>query len=119
MSFSLIGIFMTLTTLSISVYLLKVKQTPLIPTYVTVYGISIFVSYLLNSYFTFKSKVKMDRTLIYFAVYLSSMALGVVLLTIYKSTLPFENWVFPFFVLPFTVSNNFYWSNKYLKNDAG
>lgn len=118
LSFSLVGALMTISTLAISVYFLKVQRTPLIPTYITVYGTSILISYLLNSYFTFKSKVKTGRLLIYFSIYLSAMCLGILLLSVYTRIFDFENWIYPFMVIPFTMSYNFILSNKYLTADA-
>lgn len=118
LKFSIVGAMMTVTTLCISVYLLKYVKTPLISTYVSVYGLSILVSYMLNSQFTFKSKINKDRAIIYFMIYLSAMGIGVLLLSIYQRTFDFENWVFPFMVIPFTMTYNFLLSNKYLKSDA-
>jgi len=118
LSFSLVGALMTVITLAISVYFLKVQKTPLIPTYIIVYGSSIAVSYLLNSYFTFRSKVKKSRLLIYFFIYLSAMCIGILLLSIYSRIFNFENWIYPFMVIPVTMSYNFILSNKYLTADA-
>jgi putative flippase GtrA len=106
-SFSVIGAIVTLLSTTSNVVLLAFFHTPLILTYVCVYCTAITLSYVLNSRFTFASPLTARKLLLYFGVYLSSMGLGVVLLTIYRALLPFENWVLPLLVLPFTALFNY------------
>ncbi|MBK9735172.1 MAG: GtrA family protein [Saprospiraceae bacterium] len=116
--FSSVGLIVSLITLGASMYALGVLKTPLIPTYVFIYGTSILVSYFLNSRYTFKSSVSGTKTIIYFTIYLLSMCTGVILLNIYSRLFDVENWIYPFMVVPFTASLNFILSNKYLKTDG-
>jgi putative flippase GtrA len=95
--------------------LLKYLHTPLILTYVCVYGIAINLSYVLNSIFTFQSALSFERMALYFGVYLSSMSVGVVLLKIYRAVLTCENWILPLLVLPVTALWNFTFSSVFLK----
>ena len=113
--FSVVGGCVTLFSTSANVILLKFFQTPLILTYVCVYGVSITLSYVLNSRYTFASDLSVSRLAAYFAVYLSSMALGVALLSLFRAVLAWENWVLPLMVLPCTALWNFSWSSLVLR----
>jgi len=113
--FSLVGAVVTVASTGTNIALLKFLHTPLIPTYVIVYGASICLSYMLNSLITFQSTLSLRRLVLYFGVYLSSMGVGVLLLSIFRALLPFENWVLPLFVLPFTALWNFFFSSIFLK----
>lgn len=116
--FSLVGALVTFVSTATNISLLKFLHTPLIPTYVLVYSASICLSYVLNSLITFQSALSLRRLVLYFGVYLSSMGVGVVLLNLYRALLPFENWVLPLLVLPFTALWNFFFSSIFLKGDT-
>jgi putative flippase GtrA len=106
-TFSVVGGIMTALSTAANVVLLKFFGTPLIPTYVVVYGVSITLSYALNSRFTFRTRLAPHRLALYFGVYLSSMALGVLLLKVYRALLPYPDWVLPILVVPFTALWNY------------
>lgn len=112
--FASIGIICTGISLSAQTILLKFFQTPLIPTYVSVYLCVVLLSYVLNSHFTFKTSLSLKKMFLYYLIYLSSMLLGVFLLKIFRTVLPFENWVLPFLVIPFTMVWNFIFASKAL-----
>jgi hypothetical protein len=44
------------------------------------------------------------------------MLIGVGLLALFKATLPFENWVLAYMVIPFTMTSNFTLSSLIFKN---
>jgi putative flippase GtrA len=111
-SFSIIGAVVTALSTGSNVVLLAFFHTPLILTYVCVYCTAITVSYILNSHLTFHSPLTAQKLMLYFGVYLSSMGIGVVLLKIYRALLPFENWVLPLLVLPFTALWNYSLSSR-------
>ena len=113
--FSLVGAFVTTLSLSANFVLLKYFETPLNPTYISVYAISILISFLLNSTMTFSTAITFSNLVRYYTIYLSSMLLGVVLLNIFNYLFNFENWVYPFMVIPFTTLWNFTIANKKLK----
>ena len=95
----------------IAVYLFIGKlKTPLYLTYAVIYFFSILISYLLNIKFIFRLKSTKKRTIIYFIIYISSMILGLLLLILYKSILPFENWIISYLTIPFTLTWNFVFS---------
>ncbi len=117
LTFSTIGAFVTSLSLSANFVLLKFFKTPLIPTYVTIYIITILISFLLNSKYTFKSDISSSNLIRYYLIYGSGMMLGVVLLLFFKSLITFENWVYPFMVIPFTMLWNYSVSSKLLKKN--
>jgi putative flippase GtrA len=116
MSFGIIGAILTFVSLASNYVCLKYFNFPLIPTYVGVYAVTIFISFYFNSKYTFKNELTLQNTVKYYSIYLSSMCIGAVLLYVFDKTLPFENWVFPFLALPFTLSFNFLMSSKYLSS---
>lgn len=117
--FASIGVICTGISLSAQTILLKFFQTPLILTYVSVYLCVVLLSYVLNSHFTFKSSLTLKKMFLYYLIYLTSMLLGVVLLKIFRAVLPFENWVLPFLIIPFTMVWNFIFASKALERVVG
>jgi len=107
-----VGVFITLLSMSLTFIFLKIIGTPLIITYVILYTSMIFLSFLLNSKYTFKSSRSFKRLLLYYASYGISMLLGVGLLALFKATLPFENWILAYMVIPFTMTSNFTLSSR-------
>ena len=105
--FSIVGLIVTIVGFLSMYIFLGVLKTPLYFTYAGIYIFSIIISYLLNSKFVFKINSTIKRTIIYFLIYLSSMVIGLILLTIYKSTLPFENWILSYLTVPITLTWNF------------
>jgi putative flippase GtrA len=115
LKFATVGMISTLTSLSANFILLKYFETPLIPTYVSVYLSVILLSYILNTRYTFKARIVWKDLVFYYLIYFTSMGIGVCLLTLYRWLLPFENWVLPFLVFPFTMLWNFIFVSRLLK----
>jgi len=113
--FSIIGFIVTLLSMVISYVLLKILATPLFITYILVYGATIFVSFILNSKLIFKTGSNFQNLVIYFLVYGAGLLLGTIILWIFRLLLPFENWVLPYLVIPFTLVSNFILSHYFLK----
>ncbi len=113
-SFSVVGGIMTAVSTGANVALLRFLHTPLIPTYVSVYAVSIVLSYTLNSLITFRSALTAHRLVLYSGVYLSSMGLGVLLLKLYRTLLPYPDWVLPLLVVPFTALWNYAASSTFM-----
>ncbi|MDA3866200.1 MAG: GtrA family protein [Salinivirgaceae bacterium] len=111
-----VGVFVTLLSMSLTFVFLKIIGTPLIPTYILLYLSMIFLSFLLNSKYTFKSKRSLKRLILYYGSYGISMLIGVGLLALFKATLPFENWILAYMVIPFTMTSNFTLSSLIFKN---
>jgi putative flippase GtrA len=114
-----VGVFVTLLSMSLTYIFLGVIGTPLIPTYIILYLSMIFLSFLLNSKYTFKAKRSGKRLLLYYGSYGISMLVGVGLLAIFKATLPFPNWALAYMVIPFTMTTNFTLSSLIFKDKNG
>ncbi len=114
LSFSFVGLIVTIISLCLTYLFLKILGTHLYPTYILIYCFMILLSYALNLKFTFKSEHKMKKLLYYFLVYLSGMVIGIIVLKIYELTLPFENWILSYLVVPVTAVWNFVFSSKIL-----
>ena len=114
-SFASMSVIYSSANLASNFVLLKYFGTPLIPTYVVVYLLTVLLAYLLNSRYTFKDSLSFKKAGFYYLTYLSSMLIGVLLLSGYKYFLNFENWVYPFMVFPVTMLWNFVNANRFLK----
>ena len=111
-----LGVGGIVTTLSLgsNFILLKYFHTPLFLTYICVYAFSIMLSFILNSTFTFKTVIKVKNMIKYYVIYVTGLLLGVLIMTLFTTLFNFENWVYPFLVLPFTTVWNFTIANKFL-----
>lgn len=116
-AFAKVGAFVTLLSLALNYLFLKIWETALIPTYILIYLSMISLSFLLNSKYTFKAKRSAKRLMFYYGSYGSSMLLGVLILSIFKALLPFENWILSYMVIPFTMASNFILSSIIFKEN--
>lgn len=114
--FSLVGAFVMLLSIVISYLFLELLKTPLVPTYILLYISTIFLSYKLNATFTFKAKQDLSGLIKFYGVYLIGLALGSVLVILFRKWFPFTNWVISIMVLPFTTLSNFILSTFIFKN---
>lgn len=114
--FSLVGAFVMLLSVIISYLFLELLKTPLVPTYILLYISTIFLSYKLNATFTFKARQDLSGLIKFYGVYLIGLALGSVLVILFRKWFPFTNWVISIMVLPFTTLSNFILSNLIFKN---
>ena len=113
--FSIVGLIVTLLSMVVSYVLLKIMATPLLITYILVYGATIVISFFLNSKLIFKTGFNVRNLIIYFLVYGAGLVIGTIMLWIFRIILPFENWVLPYLVIPFTLLSNFTLSYYFLK----
>ncbi len=114
--FSLVGIIVTFLSLVLSYLFLELLKTPLVPTYVLLYISTIFLSYKLNAAFTFKAKQDISGLIKFYGVYIIGLAIGSVLVVLFRKWFPFTNWVISIMVLPFTTLSNFILSTLIFKN---
>lgn len=115
--FAKVGAFVTVLSLALNYFFLKIIGTPLIPTYVILYLTMISFSFLLNSKYTFRAERSFKRLFLYYGSYGSSMLLGVGLLALFRALLPFENWILAYMVVPFTMTSNFILSSLIFKKN--
>lgn len=112
--FATIGAVLTVLTQLCNFICLRYFLFPLLPTYILIYTASIYISFVLNSKYTYNSKINLTNTLKYYTIYLSSLCLGALLLIVFETFLSFESWVYPLMVLPFTILYNFTFTIKEL-----
>lgn len=115
--FSAVGVVITILSAFLIYFFLKILQTPLFITYTLVYIFSICISFYLNAKFIFKVESNKENIAKYFLVYGSGMLLGLVTLRIYKMTIPLDNWMLAYLVIPVTLSWNFIMLTMFLKKD--
>lgn len=116
LKFSLVGIIVTLLSSVLSYLFLELLYTPLVPTYILLYISTIFLSYKLNAAFTFKAKQDLSGLIKFYGVYIIGLALGSVLVVLFRKWFTFTNWVITVMVLPFTTLSNFILSTLIFKN---
>jgi len=100
----------TLFSMIVSYVLLGILETPLYITYVSVYFVSILLSYYLNVKFVFKARNHYTKLIQYAGVYISGMIIGMLCLKILEINLSLENWILAFMVIPITLIWNFTFS---------
>lgn len=114
--FSVVGGVTTLLSLAALYVFLELFKTALIPTYAIIYFLTILLSYYANSVFVFKSTVEVKKTISYFCIYLSGMVVGMLLLWVFKATIPLDDYLLSYFVLPLTMAWNFLLSFRLFKH---
>jgi putative flippase GtrA len=113
--FSAVGMISSLLSLLLIYIFLKLFRTPLFATYISIYIVTILLSYIINSIFVFKSSLSMKKGIKYSMIYLTGMLLGTFLLWIFKKITLFENYILGYLTLPFTMVWNFALSYKLFK----
>jgi len=116
-SFSLIGGIITILSILVSTFLLKVVRTPLYPTYIIVYISTIGLSYVLNAKITFKAKKTIKSVFLYYLTYGLSFLLGLGLLFLFRENLKWDNYVIGLLPIPFTFAFNYIVSHFIFKKN--
>jgi putative flippase GtrA len=109
-----IGFFVTIFTLLLNYFSVKFFNTDVFITYAIIYSISILLSFLLNSTIVFETKISLANNFKYFILYLLSLGIGLLLMKNIEKFVEVESWYYPCFVLPFTMSFNFFGSRLIL-----
>jgi len=127
LGFAIVGVAMTLVTLILNFIFLKILDFHLIATYVIVGILTIFFSYLLNTYLVFKQHFSVITLLVYYGIYLSGMLIGIPLLKFFDFILPvgfFSTYLQPYrkFLLsvmriPITLVWNYILTSFVMKNE--
>jgi len=113
--FSLTGALMTIVSLALLSVLIGVFHTQLLLTYLLVYGLTIFLSFLINVKIVFNVSYSFQKGIKYFIIYLSSMLLGYLLLHSMQDIKTVSDWVKPLLVVPITLTWNFIFSYIFIK----
>jgi putative flippase GtrA len=113
--FSFVGVFVTIIGMTLTFIGLKVLDLSPYVTYFSSYVLTVMLSYYLNSRFVFKSGKSKKNLLIYYGVYSTSMLIGLITLWIYHHTLPYDELLLNYMVIPVTMAWNFTVSSRFLK----
>ncbi|HSZ71030.1 MAG TPA: GtrA family protein [Cytophagaceae bacterium] len=113
--FSIIGAISTLCSMLLMYLFHNIFKWHYQVSYVASYVIPLFLSFLLNSIFVFKSYKNTRNLIVYFSIYLSSMLTGMVLLSIYRLFIPLDDTLLSYLTLPVTMAQNFTLSHFLLK----
>lgn len=114
--FSIVGVLITLTSLLLTIFLIKIVKVDIMIAYPTVYIISIMASYYLNKEHVFKYDGYRNRLFFYFVIYLTSMLLGLLLISVLKVVSSLTDAIIALLVLPFTTIYNFILVSIIFKN---
>ena len=91
LGFAIVGVGMTLLTLILNFIFIKILAFNLVTAYVITGVLTIFVSYLLNTYLVFKEHFSIITLLVYYGIYLSGMLIGIPLLKLFEFLLPINS----------------------------
>jgi putative flippase GtrA len=116
--FSIVGVIATLFTMALMYIFHNLLHWHPQVSFVLSYIIPLFLSFLLNSIFVFKSHKSTRNLVVYFSIYLSSMLTGMVLLAIYKNYSTWDETILSYMTLPVTMAQNFTLSHFLLKKHA-
>jgi putative flippase GtrA len=113
--FSIVGVISTVCSMLLMYLFHDLLKWHYQVAYVASYVIPLFLSFALNSIFVFKSDKSTRNLVVYFSIYLSSMATGMILLSVLRTTLPLNETILSYLILPVTMAQNFTLSHLLLK----
>jgi putative flippase GtrA len=113
--FSIVGVISTLCSMLLMYLFHEVFHWHYQVSYVCSYVIPLFLSFILNSAFVFKSHKSTRNLLVYFGIYLSSMLTGMMLLAVFRASIPLNETLLSYMTLPVTMAQNFSLSHILLK----
>lgn len=126
LGFAIVGITMTMVTIVLNYVLLKVLDFHLMTTYIVVGVLTIFFSYLLNTFTVFKQKFSIVTMFIYYGIYLSGMVIGALVLSLLNHTLTeshfpqflleYRKFILSIMPIPVTLVWNFAFTSRIMKN---
>lgn len=118
LGFSVVGVISTIVSLVLLWLFNDGLSLNIYVAYVLAYSITIILSYFLNARYVWTHALRIVDVVKYFAIYLSSMALGTVLLFPIQWLLP--NWnhtLLSFVTIPFTMTWNYLFVNYIFTHD--
>lgn len=116
--FSVVGVISTIVSLLLLWLFNDGLSLNIYIAYVLAYGITIILSYILNARYVWTHALSIVDVVKYFAIYLSSMALGTVLLFPIQWLLPdWNHTLLSFTTIPFTMTWNYLFVNYIFTHD--
>lgn len=126
LGFAIVGVAMTLATIVLNYLFLKILDCHLLTTYIVVGVLTIFFSYLLNTFLVFKQKFSLVTMFIYYGIYLSGMVIGALVLSMLnhvltesafpKFLLEYRKFLLSIMPIPVTLIWNFVFTSQVMKN---
>jgi len=98
--FGLIGVFTTTFGIICYYILLERLALPLYPVYIAVFLVGVFISYLLNSRYTFKKKANLKDSIGYYASYIIGLIVGLILLYVFDRIFDYSDFILTLLVIP-------------------
>ena len=98
--FGLVGLLTTTFGIVCFYILLDRMALPLYPVYICVFLVGIFISYLLNSRYTFKKKVNLKDSLGYYASYIIGLIVGLILLYVFDRIFDYSDFILTLLIIP-------------------
>ncbi|MBQ0088169.1 MAG: GtrA family protein [Prevotellaceae bacterium] len=118
LGFSIVGVVVTIISLLLLWFFNDVLSLNIYVAYVFAYTISIVLSYFLNARYVWMHTLSAVDILKYLAIYLSSMALGTILLFPFQLLLPeWNHTLLSFTTIPFTMIWNYLFVNYIFTHD--
>lgn len=114
--FGLIGFIISFFVILGYYVSLEILNFPLYSTYIVVYLLGVFFSYYLNSKFTYNARVNFRDCLKYISLYLTSLAIGVVLLFFIEKVSHHSQFVNVLIAVPPRIALNFILVNYFIFN---
>jgi len=98
--FGIVGVFTTTFGILCYYILLERLALPLYPIYISVFLVGVFISYLLNSRYTFKKKTNFKDSIGYYASYIIGLIVGLILLYVFDRIFDYSNFILTLLVIP-------------------
>lgn len=105
--FSVVGLITTIISVALIYIVIYLFNGPLVLSYIIIYTLSIFLSYLLNMFYVFNNQLYTKEALIYFGIYLSGMGLGALFLEHTKDVMNMPDVWKAYITIPITLTWNF------------
>lgn len=114
LKFSIVGLFIT-GFITICYYIfLDILNWPLYPTFVGFYLLGVFISYLVNSRFTFNKGYNKSSMAKFYLVYIINLGIGIGLLKLVTEYLNFSNFHSILIIMPPRILFTFLLSNFFV-----
>jgi len=116
--FSFIGIFNVLFSLSLHYLLLEIIKVNIYISFSIVFFITVGVAYLLNSRYTFKKKISINRAIKFYGTYLLNLLIGLILIFAIKQlSSGFSDFIVTVLSMPPRLVLSFFIVNFYVFKD--
>ena len=119
--FALVGGVFNIIEFGGSYFLIEKGDLSISLGYAIAYVVATIVAFVLNTFFTFKSKFTWTNLIIYITVYIIAMGIGQLVILFLTKGISIQDYIqikdgwLPLFTLPFVYAWNFTMTNRFLK----